>query len=104
MSIIRRGQVRDQTAPNADRSKLHAKYFEIYNHIKALPAEAQRLLVGQDIRVYDLANMIDTAINPPVFSNSTINIQGDTIVTLNDRIHYQTLFQGGGFSLNLLNL
>ena len=72
--------LRAATAPNADRSKLHAEYFTTYNEIKALAeAEVQALLAEKDSRISSLENMVETALQRPSFYAQTYNHQGDTM-------------------------
>jgi uncharacterized protein YjbI with pentapeptide repeats len=70
--------LRLQTAPNADKSRLNAEYFDTYNKIKALAKEEYKQLIAEkDNRIQALETMVNTALKRPDFYAQNYNHQGD---------------------------
>ncbi|MEM9214992.1 MAG: hypothetical protein AAGD25_11670 [Cyanobacteria bacterium P01_F01_bin.150] len=66
----------------ADRSQLHHRYFERYEHLLTLPSEALiALLVGKEEKAQQLARLLDTAIVQPKTHIDTFENQGDTTMS-----------------------
>ena len=89
VSMEKRGKKRDkfllraEVSPQANLSELNSQYFEYYDYLRTLPAEALRaLLIEKDIEVERLARFVDTAIDRPShkFVNQYRN-QGDVIMS-----------------------
>ena len=60
--------LRARTAPDADKSKLNAEYFDTYQKIKELPKTTTKLLIAEkDERIRSLEKMVETALNQPKF-------------------------------------
>ncbi|MGL5943786.1 MAG: pentapeptide repeat-containing protein [Waterburya sp.] len=66
--------LRLKTAPDANLSKLNAKYFDTYNHFKE---ESKKLLAEKDNRIQALETMVNTALQCPGFYAENYNHQGD---------------------------
>ncbi|NES71599.1 MAG: pentapeptide repeat-containing protein, partial [Okeania sp. SIO2D1] len=85
----------------ANLSQLNAEYFQTYHEIKSLAqTEVKALLAEKDNRIYNLENMIVTALQRPSFYTQTYQSQGDTFMadtTKND-------FSGGKFSQGVVNV
>ncbi|NEQ73417.1 MAG: pentapeptide repeat-containing protein [Okeania sp. SIO2C9] len=105
VAMEKRGQdnllLRLATALGANLSQLNAEYFQTYHEIKSLAqTEVKALLAEKDNRIYNLENMIVTALQRPSFYTQTYQSQGDIFMadtTKND-------FSGGKFSQGVVNV
>ena len=78
--------LRAKTAETIDKSQLSAKYFEIYNKIKALAEqEIKALIEEKDNRIRSLETMVTTALKSPSFYAENYQNQGDTKVSDENR-------------------
>lgn len=87
VSMEKRGKNRDkfliraEANPGADLSELHSQYFERYDYLRTLPAEAlQALLIEKENNVKMLVGLISTAITKPTTQIETYQNQGDTVM------------------------
>lgn len=87
VSMEKRGKNRDkfliraEANPDADLSELHSQYFERYDYLRTLTAEAlQTLLIEKENHVKMLAGLISTAITKPTTQIETYQNQGDTVM------------------------
>jgi uncharacterized protein YjbI with pentapeptide repeats len=71
VAMEKRGQdkflLRAKTADSANKSELSAEYFTTYNNIKELPPSAQLLLAEKDSRIARLENLVETALQSPIY-------------------------------------
>ncbi|MBD2459077.1 pentapeptide repeat-containing protein [Nostoc sp. FACHB-87] len=96
--------LRAKTAIAADKSELSAKYFTMYNQLKALAEqEVQKLIAEKDNRITDLQNMVVTALQRPSFYAQTYQNQGDTIMPEGSKQVFNNNLQNAQFGGGLVN-
>ena len=84
--------LRIKTNPEADKSKLSAEYFYIYNDLKALTQEElEKLLTEKDEPIQALEIMVNTALKRPSFY--TEKYQGDISSTVANTINQLPAFE-----------
>ncbi|NEP05270.1 MAG: pentapeptide repeat-containing protein, partial [Okeania sp. SIO4D6] len=83
------------TALGANLSQLSAEYFQTYNEIKSLAEkEVKALLAEKDNRIYNLENMIVTALQRPSFYTQTYQNKGDTFMADAPKKYTKNEFSG----------
>ncbi|NEQ64474.1 MAG: pentapeptide repeat-containing protein [Symploca sp. SIO2D2] len=72
--------IRAKTNPNADHAQLNAKYFQTYEYLQTLSAEALlQLLLEKDNHIRQLSEWVGTAINSPRLYAQNYHHQGDNM-------------------------
>ncbi|NES04385.1 MAG: hypothetical protein F6K22_17040 [Okeania sp. SIO2F4] len=81
--------VKADTAPEAEHSELHAKYFDTYDRLKVLPAsELELLLAEKDRQIKRLEAWVDSVIQSPNIYAENYHNQGGTMSeTSGDKIN-----------------